>query len=261
MKPEEITSLLEETSMEDVQNLVKYLKIQKAESYAITHGQTRKEIVENYLNKMSELDPTLAAVYPTNADGKGIDDCMLYLEDNALKMVTQRTGVQTVQLPSFTVFEWAERYFLDPEVKKFEKAKPAPAPVYKPKKRTLKDLQKAKAEWEAENSRKIQEWEVDNNAKIDAFEREHASDLFPPENPHCKNVNPYLEKTFPDQAELDALLQGKETPVEDEPETNEEDIPEEDPVDDAVGEIKPVSETPAEDPQAHADDGTTNLPY
>ena len=108
MKPEEITSLLEETSMEDVQNLVKYLKIQKAESYAITHGQTRKEIIENYLNKMSELDPSLAAVYPTNADGKGIDDCLAYIESNAEKMVTERTGVQTIQLPSFTVFEWAE---------------------------------------------------------------------------------------------------------------------------------------------------------
>lgn len=261
MKPEEITSLLEGTSMEDVQNLVKYLKIQKAESYAITHGQTRKEIIENYLNKMSELDPTLAAVYPTNADGKGIDDCLLYIEENAKKMVTERTGVQTVQLASFTVFEWAERYFLDPEVKKFEKPKPAPTPAYKPKKRTIKDLLKAKAEWEAENSRKIQEWEVDNNTKIDAFEREHASDLFPPENPHCKNVNPYLGLTFPDQKELDALLKAEDKTKADEPETNEEDIPEEDPVDDATGEIEPVSETPAEDPQAHADDGTTNLPY
>lgn len=92
MKPEEITSLLDNTSKEDVENLVKYLRIQKTEAYAITHGKSNKEIIKAYLEKMAELDPTIAAVYPTNEAGKTMDDCMLYIEDNALKSLLLLDG-------------------------------------------------------------------------------------------------------------------------------------------------------------------------
>ena len=261
MKPEEITSLLDNTSKEDVENLVKYLKIQKAESYAITHGKTNKEIIQAYLEKMAELDPTIAAVYPTNEAGKTMDDCMLYIEDNALKMVPERRGTQCAQLPSFTVFEWAERYFLDPEVKKFEKPKPAPAAKpYQPKKKTLKELQEAKAEWEKENSQKAQEWEIANNAKIDEFERAHALDLFKPENPHIKNVNPHLVATFPEQEELDKLLRAEEN-------SSEETVPpvettEEPEQEETAGELEYNDEDPStKEFESRDDDGTTELDY
>ena len=258
MKPEELTSLLEHTSKEDVQNLIKYLTIQKAEAHAIANGKTNKEIVKAYLEKMAELDPTIASVYPTNDAGKTIDDCMDYIDDNALKMVPEKHGTQCVRLASFTVFEWAVRYFLDPEIKKFEKPKPTYTPKpYTPKKKTLKELQAAKEAWEKENNRKAQEWEIANNAKIDEFEREHALDLFKPENPHTKNVNPHLTATFPEQEELDKLLNAKDEPAEEAPTAEAtEEAPEE-----AIGELDNAEGSAPEEPQARDDDGTTELDY
>lgn len=258
MKPEEFTSLLEHTSKEDVQNLIKYLTVQKAEAHAIANGKTNKEIINAYLEKMAELDPAIAAVFPTNDAGKTIDDCIEWIDDNALKMVPEKTGTQCVRLPSFTVFEWAERYFLDPEIKKFEKPKFPTAPkTYQSKKKTLKELQAAKEFWEKENSRKAQEWEIANNAKIDQFEREHALDLFKPENPHIKNINPYLTATFPQQEELDKLLNAKDQPAETtSPAENPEEVPE-----DAVGELDNPEDNDPEEPEARDDDGTTELDY
>lgn len=256
MKPEEITSLLENTSKDDVQNLIKYLTIQKAEAHAIANGKTNKEIVKCYLDKMAELDPTIAAVYPTNDAGKTIDDCLEYIDNNALKMVPKQHGTQCVRLASFTVFEWAERYFLDPDIQKFEKPTYTPKP-YEPKKKSLKELQAAKEFWEKENSRKVQEWEIANNAKIDEFERAHALDLFKPENPHTKNVNPYLTATFPQQEELDKILKAKDEPAETtSPADNPEEAPEE-----AVGELIYPNDSDPEEPQPRDDDGTTEFDY
>ena len=237
MKPEEFTSLLDNTSKEDVENLVKYLKNQKAEAHAIAHGQTNKEIVQAYLEKMAELDPTIAAVYPNNDAGKSIDDCLAYIDNLAEKLVPEKHGTQCVKLPSFTVFEWAERYFLDASIPKFKKD-PIPAPkTFQSKKRTITDLQKEKEQWEAQNAKASQNWEIENNKKIDQFEKEHAQDLFPPENPHIKNVNPFLGKTFPQQEELDKLLNTQE-PAQDEAS------------EDAIGEIQEVTENEEEETES-----------
>lgn len=224
MKPEEITSMLENVSKKDIENLLGYLKVQEAENAALASGTTNKEIIEGYLNKLAELDPALGAVYPNNAQGKTIDDCLAYIEDLVSKQVKTRAGMQCVSAPSFQVFEWAVRYFMDETIEKFEKK--VSTPTYKPaqpKKKTLKDLQKAKEDWQKENDRQVQEWEIAHNARIDKFENEHKLDLFPPENPYLKEENPFLDKTFPDQEELDKLLAEKENTT---PET--ENVPGED---------------------------------
>ena len=231
MKPEEITRMLENVEQKDVEQLFKYLKIQQAENAALAKGKTQKEIVQEYLNELSKLDPQLAAVYPTNAAGKSIDDCFAYIEDNATKM--RRDGKNVVTITSFTVFEWAVTYFLDDTIAKFEVKKVA-TPSYDPTAAKIKTLQANKEKWQKENDKKVQEWETDNNAKIDAFEKAHANDLFPADNPYTGKVNPHLSAVFPQQEELDKLLaeqkakkkKAKESPAE-EPATAEDTTPEE----------------------------------
>ena len=219
MNKDEITSLLENTSKEDVQNLVEYLKIQKAENYAIRMGKDNESIVKAYLDKLSELDPELAKFYPNNPSGKTVKDCMQYLEDLALKQVKEKRGIQCVKMNSFEVFDLAVTYFMDNSITKFEK-KVAPKPAAsatKTKKQQIAELEAEKQKWMQQNAADVEKWEVEHNAKIDAFEKEHAMDMFPPENKLLKEVNPFLDKKFPKQEQLDKLL-AEDTSAEQEPE-------------------------------------------
>lgn len=229
MTQQEITSMLENVEQKDVEQLFKYLRMQQAENAALAKGKTQKEIVQEYLNELSKLDPQLAAVYPTNAAGKSIDDCYAYIEDNARKLRTD--GKNTVSVTSFTVFEWAVTYFLDDTIAKFEVKKSTPiVTTYDITAGKIKTLQANKEKWQKENDKKIQDWETENNAKIDEFEKAHAHDLFPADNPYTGIVNPHLDAKFPQQEELDKLLaeqkakkkKAKETPAEEPAVTTEE---------------------------------------
>lgn len=239
MKPEEITRMLENVEQKDVESLFKYLRMQKAENEALAKGKSQKEIVQEYLNALSKLDPQLAAVYPDNKAGKSIDDCYAYIEDNARKL--RRDGKNTVSVTSFTVFEWAVTYFMDETIAKFEVKKSTPVVTnYDITAGKIKTLQANKKKWQEENDKKAQAWETENNAKIDAFEKAHANDLFPAINPYTGRDNPHLDAKFPQQEELDKLLaeqkakkKAKETPADEpavstaEPATGEDIAPEE----------------------------------
>ena len=233
MKPEEITRMLENVEQKDVESLFKYLRIQQAENAALAKGKTQKEIIQEYLNALSKLDPQLAAVYPDNKAGKSIDDCYAYIEDNARKLRTD--GKNTVSVTSFTVFEWAVTYFLDETVAKFEVKKGTPVVTnYDITAGKIKTLQANKEKWQKENDKKVQAWETENNAKIDEFEKAHAHDLFPAINPYTGRVNPHLNAKFPQQEELDKLLaeqkakkKAKETPADEPAATAEEPAPKE----------------------------------
>ena len=206
MSEQEIKSLLETTSPQDVKNLVEYLRIQHAENEAVAKGKTQKDIVKIFLDERRKSNLKLAQKYPENAMGKTFDDCWAYIEDNAKKAAN---GQNRVAITSFTVFDWAVNYFCDDSIAKVEKAKPTtskPAKEEKPAKSELQTLQEAKEIWQKKNNQQVAQWEQENNAAIDKFEKEHAMDLFPPVNPYLNKENPYLSAVFPQQEKLDKLL-------------------------------------------------------
>lgn len=206
MTEQEIKSLLETTSPQDVKNLVEYLKIQHAENEAVAKGKTQKDIVKIFLDERRKSNLKLAQKYPENAMGKSFDDCWAYIEDNAKKAAN---GQNRVAITSFTVFDWAVNYFCDDSIAKVEKAKPTtskPAKEEKPVKSELQTLQEAKEIWQKKNDQQVAQWEQENNTAIDKFEKEHAMDLFPPVNPYLNKENPYLNAVFPQQEKLDKLL-------------------------------------------------------
>lgn len=206
MTEQEIKSLLETTSPQDVKNLVEYLKIQHAENEAVAKGKTQKDIVRIFLDERRKSNLKLAQKYPENAMGKSFDDCWAYIEDNAKKAAN---GQNRVAITSFTVFDWAVNYFCDDSIAKVEKAKPTtskPAKEEKPAKSELQTLQEAKEIWQKKNDQQVAQWEQENNTAIDKFEKEHAMDLFPPVNPYLNKENPYLNAVFPQQEKLDKLL-------------------------------------------------------
>ena len=227
MTNEELTSMLKNVSRKDIENLLRYHRVQEAESHALAKAKSFNEIIEMYLTKMAELDPQLAEKFPNNPAGKTVKDCVEYINNQARKMVTNQTGTQCVALSNAEVYNLAVQYFLDDSIEKVEKKEPVRKPAPKPAKRTLAQLQKAKEEWQKENDRQVQEWEIAHNARIDKFENEHKLDLFPPENPYLKEVNPFLDKTFPDQEELDKLLAEKDNPAPEPDNSPGEDNPEE----------------------------------
>ena len=69
MTEQEIKSLLETTSPQDVKNLVEYLKIQHAENEAVAKGKTQKDIVRIFLDEHRKSNLKLAQKYPENAMG------------------------------------------------------------------------------------------------------------------------------------------------------------------------------------------------
>ena len=222
MTEQEIKSLLETTSPQDVKNLVEYLKIQHAENEAVAKGKTQKDIVKIFLDERRKSNLKLAQKYPENAMGKSFDDCWAYIEDNAKKAAN---GQNRVAITSFTVFDWAVNYFCDDNVQKHTTAKPkttkTPTSAKKAPEKdlqiALKELQQAKEAWQKSNDEKVAKWEIENNQAIDKFDKEHNMDLFPPENPYRNKVNPYLNEEFPEQKELDKVLAAiqNSTPVED----------------------------------------------
>lgn len=206
MTEQEIKSLLETTSTQDVKNLVEYLKIQHAENEAVAKGKTQKDIVRIFLDERRKSNLKLAQKYPENAMGKSFDDCWAYIEDNAKKAAN---GQNRVAITSFTVFDWAVNYFCDDSIAKVEKAKPTtskPTKEEKPTKSKLQTLQEAKEIWQKKNDQQVAQWEQENNAAIDRFDKEHTMDLFPPVNPYLNKKNPHLNAVFPHQEELDKLL-------------------------------------------------------
>lgn len=230
MTEQEIKSLLETTSPQDVKNLVEYLKIQHAENEAVAKGKTQKDIVRIFLDERRKSNLKLAQKYPENAMGKSFDDCWAYIEDNAKKAAN---GQNRVAITSFTVFDWAVNYFCDDTIQKFATAKPkttkTPTSTKKAPEKdlqtALKELQQAKEAWQKSNDEKVAKWEIENNQAIDKFDKEHAMDLFPPENPYRAKENPHLSAVFPEQNELDKVLAAIQnpTPVETEETTEEND--------------------------------------
>lgn len=211
MTEQEIKSLLETTSTQDVKNLVEYLKIQHAENEAVAKGKTQKDIVKIFLDERRKSNLKLAQKYPENAMGKTFDDCWAYIEDNAKKAAN---GQNRVAITSFTVFDWAVNYFCDDTIQKFATAKPkttkTPTSAKKAPEKdlqtALKELQQAKEAWQKSNDEKVAKWEIENNQAIDKFDKEHNMDLFPPENPYRTKENPHLSAVFPEQNELDKVL-------------------------------------------------------
>lgn len=235
MTEQEIKSLLETTSSQDVKNLVEYLKIQHAENEAVAKGKTQKDIVKIFLDERRKSNLKLAQKYPENAMGKSFDDCWAYIEDNAKKAAN---GQNRVAITSFTVFDWAVNYFCNDNVQKHTTAKPkttkTPTSTKKATEKdlqtALKELQQAKEAWQKSNDEKVSKWEIENNQAIDKFDKEHAMDLFPPENPYRTKENPHLNAVFPEQNELDKVLAAiqNSTPIEtgETAEENEEEIEE-----------------------------------
>lgn len=233
MTEQEIKSLLNTTSTQDVKNLVEYLKIQHAENEAVAKGKTQKDIVKIFLDERRKSNLKLTQKYPENAMGKSFDDCWAYIEDNAKKAAN---GQNRVAITSFTVFDWAVNYFCDDNVQKHTTAKPkttkTPTSAKKAPEKdlqiALKELQQAKEAWQKSNDEKVSKWEIENNQAIDKFDKEHSMDLFPPENPYRTKENPHLNAIFPEQKELDKVLAAikNSTPVEDQEtaDDNEQDI-------------------------------------
>ena len=60
MSEQEIKSLLETTSPQDVKNLVEYLRIQHAENEAVAKGKTQKDIVRIFLDERRKSNLKLA---------------------------------------------------------------------------------------------------------------------------------------------------------------------------------------------------------
>lgn len=235
MTEQEIKSLLETTSPQDVKNLVEYLKIQHAENEAVAKGKTQKDIVKIFLDERRKSNLKLAQKYPENAMGKTFDDCWAYIEDNAKKAAN---GQNRVAITSFTVFDWAVNYFCDDTIQKFAATKPKTTKTSTSTKKApekdlqtaLKELQQAKEAWQKSNDEKVAKWEIENNQAIDKFDKEHAMDLFPPENPYRTKENPHLSAVFPEQNELDKVLAAIQnaTPIgtEETAEESEEEIEE-----------------------------------
>lgn len=210
MNEQEIKSLLENVALSDIKNCVEYLKIQHAENQAVAQGKSQKEIIKIFLDERRKTSLRLAPKYPENTMGKNMDNCYAYIMDNAKKAAN---GAHMATITSFTVFDWAVNYFCDDSIPKFETAKAkTTAPTGKPiakKETTLEELMQEKEEWQKDNDQDVANWEIENNKKIDEFDKKYAMDFFPPENPHRNAVNPYLNKVFPRQAELDKMLAEK----------------------------------------------------
>ena len=201
MTQDQVTRRFEKMSEEQFNQMMSYLDADLAAKAALK-GKTHEEMVKNYLDELRKTNERLAQNYPANPQGKTIKDCMEYITNFARKNSNSRSEAMVA---SFVVFDWAVEYFINPDIKKIEKPKPVAAPTKKPEDK-LSELLKQKHDWEEANKKKIDEWEIENNAKIDAFNKKHEMDLFPPENPHANAVNPYLDKVFPAQEELDKIL-------------------------------------------------------
>ncbi len=242
MTQEQITRMLENHSEEEVSKVFNFLNNKAAEEAAIAAGETPDKMVKGYLDKMATLDPQLAEVYPDNPDGKTIEDCLMFIQNEAEEKCKNKSGFQCVTITSFDVFNWATMYFLNPEIKKIEKPK-APAKVttsapYIPAKLSLEELLKEKQEWEIAHNERIDKWEKENQKAIEKFERENPMDLWgnKPENPFKEKVNPFANEQFPKQSLLDkALEQQDKTQTE---QTNAETTSEPEPDPEAVGEIE-----------------------
>ena len=201
MTQDQVTRRFEKMSEEQFNQMMSYLDADLAVKAALK-GKTHEEMVKNYLDELRKTNERLAQNYPANPQGKTIKDCMEHITNFARKNANNRSEAMVA---SFVVFDWAVEYFINPDIKKTKKTKPTAAPSKKPEDK-LSELLKQKHDWEEANKKKIDEWEIENNAKIDAFNKKHEMDLFPPKNPHANAVNPYLDKVFPAQEELDKLL-------------------------------------------------------
>ena len=242
MTPEQITRMFENHSQEEVSKIFEFAKNKAAEEAAIAAGETPELMIKGYLDHMITLDPQLAAVYPDNPDGKTIEDCLMFIEDKAEDKCQNKSGFQVITLSSFDVFNRATMYFLNPEIKKVEKPKPAPVKVttsvsHTPVKLDLEALLKEKQEWEIAHNERIDKWEKENQKAIEKFERENPMDLWgnKPENPFKDKVNPFANEQFPKQSMLDKALEQQDK-VQTSETTDETSEPEPDP--EAVGEIK-----------------------
>ena len=243
MTQEQITRMFENHSEEEVSKVFTFLNNKAAEEAAIAAGETPDKMVKGYLDKIATLDPQLAEVYPDNPNGKTIEDCLMYIENEAQEKCKNRSGFQCVTITSFDVFNWATMYFLNPEIKKIEKPKPAPIKVTTsvsntPVKLDLEALLKEKEEWEIAHNERIDKWEKENQKSIEKFERENPMDLWgnKPENPFKDKVNPFANEQFPKQSMLDKALEQQDKTRTNEQTTEDASEPEPDP--EAVGEIE-----------------------
>lgn len=225
---------------QDLAMFLRYMKIQEAEKAAIL-GKSNKEILQLFMERRAEQDPDVRDAYTKNPLGKTINDAYEYIFDYARQ---NARGQNMAALTSMTVFQMVEQYFTDPEIKKFEKAKPVATTKTAAKKQSkLEDL---KADIQI-LTRGSQDWETAHMAKVEKWVKEHEQELFfdPNDNPHLKEVNPYLDKLTAKEQELQSLgAAPASAPVAQEPapapETEPEieaDEDEDEPDEDAIGEI------------------------
>ena len=254
MKPEEITRVLENVTVEQFESAMTFLGAQELEAKVITEGKTPEDMIRIWLDGQRANNPELAAKYPKNPMGKTVKDCWSYIEQLIRKNNTGKTlGCAT----SFQVFKWAAKYFIDDTIKKEEKAATATVKTSVPAPKVdIAALQAEKEQWEADNKAKIDEWEQKQNAKIDKWDNEHPEDLFGyrPENPFAKEENPYLKMVFPKQAILDKAIEAQKTPAKAAaPVPVETPAAEAEPDAEAVG--AHVHAQPPEQPETQAEEG------
>ena len=213
MTQDQITKVLENTSVEEFQGLLEHLNKQKAELAAL-QGKNNKEMVKFYLDQKAKTDTSLAEKYPDNPQGKTIDDCIDYITNKASKMKDKNVAM----VHHSFVFEWAVEYFVNDDIKRTGLPKrPAETPAVK---MTPEEIRKKHDEWEIAHQKRLndwianheaqaEKWEQKQKAKIAIWEAQHAQTRLFDEtsdeknpyldeiNPHGADRNPFLHETNP----------------------------------------------------------------
>lgn len=212
MTQDQITKVLENTSVDEFQGLLEHLNKQKAELAAI-QGKNHKEMIQYYLDEKSKTDIALARQYPNNSQGKTIEDCVRYITNNASKMKDRNVAI----VHHSFVFEWAVKYFVDDTIKKETAAVPATIKSSTSQKSTMspEELKKLHDEWEKAHLQRINDWiakheelslkwEQKQKKKIAQWEAEHAQTSLFGETSNEKN--PYLDEINPHGADRNPFL-------------------------------------------------------
>lgn len=201
----EMTNLTPTLTVEEI-NLLKQQAEDVRAQQAALEGTSPEQIIEFYLDYQQSRKPELNNVYPDNKQGKTIKDCYRYILNKAEK---QKNG-NVSMVNSKIVFGWAEEYFLDEKIEKFENKITAKSIVSKTtaqKPLKKEELQKKHDDWEIQNKQYIDTWNTNQKKKIEDWETKHKKeiatmqmDIFtdPAElEKKKKEVNPYLQEQCP----------------------------------------------------------------
>ena len=179
------------------------LLIQEAEDVKACNealkGDSPKQMIEFYLDYQQSRKPELNAVYPDNKQGKSINDCYNYILDKARK---QANGNNSYMAHHKIEFQWAEDYFMNEDIKKFEKAAPAKVTT-KPKEYKINTSPEAERkkyyDWENAHKERVATWMKGHQERIDKWTKEHQMEIFfnPDDCPHLKDKCPFENEKNP----------------------------------------------------------------